>query len=345
MFTQDFDYFLPPGRIAQVPLRERDQSKLLCLDRKKQVLEHKIFSNLIDFLEPGDCLVVNNSKVLPVRLRGKKEGGGAKIELLLLEETKKGFWRVLAQRSRRLKAGSRVIISPDLASEVVNEEGNGVFEMKFETSYPSVQSALIELGEVPLPPYIKREEGQKPLDLKRYQTVYAELNGSAAAPTAGFHFSQELLHAIEKKGVKTAKVTLHVGLDTFRPIATERVIDHQIHKEFYQLNPKTAAVINETKSQGKRVIGVGTTSVRVLETCGQADGKVLPGTGKTDLFIYPGYKFKTVDAMITNFHLPMTTLLVMIAAFIGSDFWQKAYQSAVENNYRFYSYGDAMFIY
>lgn len=346
MYTADFDYTLPQERIAQAPLKERDRSKLLCLNRNNQELDHKIFADVIEFLEPGDCLVVNDSKVLPVRLRGKKEGGGAKIELLLLEELEKGVWKVLVQRSRRLKQGSKVVISPNLESEVLIDEGKGVMVMRFETSFPSVQAALIEFGEIPLPPYIKREEGQRQFDYKRYQTVYAEHNGSAAAPTAGFHFSLELLHAIRKKGIKQASVTLHVGLDTFRPISTERVVDHQIHKEYIQLQPKDAAIINETKKEGGKVVAVGTTSVRVLESCGQEEGgRVVPYSGKTDLYIYPGYQFKTVDAMITNFHLPETSLLVMIAAFIGGDYWRTAYNSALDNHYRFYSYGDAMFIY
>ena len=346
MKTNDFYYELPEGRIAQHPLKERDKSKLLLLNRSTGEIKHHIFSQLTDFLKSGDCLVVNDTKVLPVRLYGIKEGGGAKIELLLLEELGKDVWRVLAYRAKRLRRGIKIVISPDLIGEVLTDEGEGVFQIRFITTYPRLLSALEKFGQVPLPPYINRDPETKSSteDMERYQTIYAKHTGSAAAPTAGFHFTSRLIEKLSGAGIKFAKVTLHVGLDTFKPIIAPNVEEHKIHSELYRIIPEEAAKINQVKANGGRVIAVGTTSVRVLETCAQNDGQVIPRQGKTSLFITPGYKFKTVDAMITNFHLPETSLLVMIAAFIGSNLWQKAYQSAIDSDYRFYSYGDAMLI-
>ena len=346
MKTSDFYYELPEGRIAQHPLDKRDNSKLLFLDRSNKTINHHIFQNLPELLRSGDCLVVNNTKVLPVRLYGIKEGGGAKIELLLLEELGKEIWRVLAYRAKRLRRGTKVVVSPDLMGEILTDEGEGVFQIRLITSFPTLLDALEKFGHVPLPPYIERDPklASSTEDMNRYQTVYAKHSGSAAAPTAGFHFTPELLNKLEEKGITTAKVTLHVGLDTFKPIIETEVEQHKIHSEIYRLIPEEAAKINQTRASGGRIIAVGTTSVRVLETCAKNDGEVIPRQGKTSLYIMPGYKFKTVDGMITNFHLPETTLLVMIASFIGSNFWKEAYQEAIENDYRFYSYGDAMFI-
>ena len=340
MNTKDFYYDLPPELIAQTPLADRTASKLMVLDRKEQDITHRHFYNIIDYLNDGDLLVMNNTRVIPARLYGVKEGTGGKIEFLLLKRLEDNKWEVILKPGRRARRGTKFIFGDGLlTAEIIEEKEDGGRIVKF--FYDGIWEEILDrLGEMPLPPYIK----EKLSDRERYQTVYSKIEGSAAAPTAGLHFTNELLDKIKEKGVNIAFVTLHVGLGTFRPVSVDNVENHVMHSEYYEIDEKTAKLINETKRTGKRVIAVGTTSVRTLETCGKEDGTVEAKSGETKIFIYPGYKFKVVDALITNFHLPESTLLMLVSALYEKDKILEAYKEAVDNNYRFFSFGDAMFI-
>lgn len=340
MNKSDFYYDLPKELIAQEPVKRRSYSKLLCLDRKSGKTEHKHFYNIIDELEPGDCLILNDTKVFPARLFGRKEKSGGAIEFLLLNKRKLDEWEVILRPGKRAKPGSRFVFgNGELKAEVLEviNEGNRIVRFEYDGVFEEV---LDRLGEVPLPHYIT-----KPIEDKdRYQTVYAKNTGSAAAPTAGFHFTKNLLANIKKKGVNIGYVTLNVGLGTFRPVKAENILEHKMHSEFYVLPKETAELVNKTKKEGKRVIAVGTTAVRVLETAGPEGGELSERTGWTDIFIYPGKKFNVVDAMITNFHLPESTLIMLVSAFAGRENILNAYREAIEKKYRFFSFGDAMFI-
>ena len=340
MKLHDFWYDLPERLIAQNPLEKRDMSRLLVLDRKKDVLEHKHFSDLPGYLEPGDCLVINNTRVLPARLLGQKEGSGGKIEFVLLKRIEADIWEVILKPGRKAKPGSRFIFGDGLLkAEILEiaEEGNRIVKFFYDGVFEEI---LDKVGVMPLPPYIHATLQDK----ERYQTVYSKINGSAAAPTAGLHFTPELFDIIREKGVNIAELTLHVGLGTFWSVKTENILEHHMHKEYYTISPETCALINGTREQGKRVIAVGTTSVRVLETQTREDGRIYPGEGETDIFIYPGYSFRMVDALITNFHLPESTLIMLVSAFAGKDRILNAYQEAIALEYRFFSFGDAMLI-
>lgn len=339
MNVSEFNYDLPEELIAQTPLAKRDESRLMILNRKTQTIEHKIFKNIIDYLEPGDCLVRNNTKVIPARIYGQKETG-AKVEFLLLNNIEGDIWESIVRPGNKLHVGTKVIFGDGiLQAEVLEIMPGGTRKVKF--FYQGIFNEILDqIGLMPLPPYIHEELKEK----NRYQTVYAKYNGSAAAPTAGLHFTPELLKQIEQKGVKIANVTLHVGIGTFRPVKEEKVENHEMHTEHYYIKPEDAKIINETKEQGKRVIAVGTTSCRVLETVADETGKVKEAEGDTQIFIYPGYQYKCLDGLITNFHLPQSTLLMLVSALAGKEFILKAYQEAVKEKYRFFSFGDAMFI-
>lgn len=340
MEVKDFYFYLPEELIAQHPLEKRDEAKLMVVDKKTGNIEHKIFKDIVDYLEEGDCLVLNNTRVMPARLIGVKEGSGGKMEFLLLKRIDRDNWETLVKPGKRAKNGARFIFgNGELKAEVVGEgeEGTRVVKFQYEGIFEEV---LDKLGQMPLPPYIK----EKLKDKESYQTVYSKEIGSAAAPTAGLHFTNELLEKIKEKGVKIAFVTLHVGLGTFRPVKAEKVEEHTMHSEYYVMTKETANIINSTKESGKRVIAVGTTSNRTLETIADDNGRVREQSGWTDIFIYPGYKFKIVDALITNFHLPESTLIMLVSAFSSRDIIMNAYKEAVNNNYRFFSFGDAMFL-
>ncbi len=353
MDLKDFYYDLPQELIAQDPLYRRSDSKLMVLNRKDNSIEHKKFSGIIDMLNPGDCLVINDTKVIPARLIGFKEDTGANVEVLLLKRISDDSWEALVKPGRKLKPGARVVFgaltnTPDpesgkicgkLVGEIMDtvEEGNRIIKFEYEGIFEEI---LDELGQMPLPPYITHTLKDK----NRYQTVYAKHEGSAAAPTAGLHFSKKLLKDLEKKGVKIARVTLHVGLGTFRPVKVENVTDHHMHSEFYMIDEKAAETINEARKAGGRIIAVGTTSTRTLETVATKKGIIKAGSGWTDIFIYPGYKFKAIDGLITNFHLPESTLLMLVSALYDREKVLAAYEEAVEKKYRFFSFGDAMFI-
>lgn len=340
MKTSDFYYDLPQELIAQDPLSDRASSRLMVLDRKSQSISHHIFKDIIDYLNPGDCLVINNTKVIPARLHGIKEDTGAHIELLLLKRREGDVWETLVKPGKKAKPGTRIVFGDGrLKAQVTDvvEEGNRLVHFEYEGIFEEVLDAL---GEMPLPPYITH----KLEDKNRYQTVYAKHEGSAAAPTAGLHFTNELLKEIQKKGVKIANVTLHVGLGTFRPVKVEDVTAHHMHSEFYMIDKEAADTINETKRNGGRIISVGTTSTRTLESVADEHGFVRETSGWTEIFIYPGYKFKCIDALITNFHLPESTLLMLVSALAGKEFILKAYETAVKEKYRFFSFGDAMLI-
>lgn len=340
MKTSDFYYDLPQELIAQDPLEERSSSRLLVLDRKTGEREHRVFREIVDFLHPGDCLVVNNTKVIPARLMGVKEGTGAGIEVLLLKRCEDNVWETLVKPGKKARPGARISFGEGLLTgevlEVV-EEGNRRIRFTYEGIFEEI---LDRLGQMPLPPYITHQLKDK----NRYQTVYARHEGSAAAPTAGLHFTPELLEAIKEKGVKLAHVTLHVGLGTFRPVKVEDVAKHHMHSEFYMIEEEQARLINETKGAGGRVICVGTTSCRTLESAADEKGVLHAGSGWTDIFIYPGYGFKLMDALITNFHLPESTLLMLVSAFSGKEQVMAAYEEAVKERYRFFSFGDAMLV-
>ena len=339
MKTHDFYYDLPEELIAQTPLEKRDSSRLMTLDRKTGEVEHKHFYDIIDYLNPGDCLVMNDSRVLPARLLGHRPTGGA-VEVLLLRDLGSKRWECLCKPGKKMQPGNEVIFGDgELTATVreVREDGNRVVEFHYEGIFLEV---LERLGKMPLPPYIK-EELQ---DQERYQTVYSRELGSAAAPTAGLHFTPELLEKIRAKGVKTAFVTLHVGLGTFRPVKAEEVLEHHMHSELCMMNEETAKLLNETKASGGRIVCVGTTSCRTLESLVNDDGSFEAKSRWTDIFIYPGYTFKAMDALITNFHLPESTLVMLVSAFAGREHVLNAYRIAVENRYRFFSFGDAMYI-
>lgn len=340
MKLKDFDYELPEELIAQDPLAERSASRLMVIDRASGSVTHRHFSDITDYLKPGDCLVLNDTRVIPARLIGVKEDTGAVVELLLLKHLDDGCWETLAKPGKKLKIGAKVSFGDGLLhAEIVDilEEGNRKVRFSFEGIFEEI---LDKLGEMPLPPYIHN----KLEDKERYQTVYAKNAGSAAAPTAGLHFTNELLNKIEEMGVNKAFVTLHVGLGTFRPVKTENILEHHMHTEYCEISQQTADMINGAHEAGGRVICVGTTSVRTIESMAGDDGRVRAGSRDTDIFIYPGYKFKCVDSLITNFHLPQSTLLMLVSAFYDREKVLAAYKEAVEERYRFFSFGDAMFL-
>ena len=342
MNTKDFDFELPEELIAQTPLEVRDASRLLILDRKKRTLTDSHFDSILDQLQPGDALVMNNTRVLPARLYGQKPDTHGHVELLLLKNTQGDQWEVLAKPAKRLRVGAKVEFGDGrLLATVVEELEHGGRIVEF--SYNGIFLEVLEsLGEMPLPPYIH----EKLEDRERYQTVYAKENGSAAAPTAGLHFTEDLLQKIEAKGVHLVYLTLHVGLGTFRPVSVDNLEEHEMHSEYYQFSQEAADTLNQVKAKGGRVVAVGTTSIRTLETIGNKfDGQLQADAGWTNIFIKPGYNFKVVDAFSTNFHLPKSTLVMLVAAFAGRDFVLEAYRHAVEERYRFFSFGDAMFLY
>lgn len=340
MKTSDFYYYLPEELIAQDPLEDRTASRLLVLDRKTGAVKHKIFSDVIDYLNKGDCLVINNTRVIPARLIGEKEGTGGKVEVLLLKRRANDVWETLVKPGKKLKPGAKITFGDGrLRAEVLEvvEEGNRLVKFYYEGIFEEI---LDSLGEMPLPPYITH----KLEDKEMYQTVYAKFDGSAAAPTAGLHFTKELLNKIEEKGIKISSITLHVGLGTFRPVKVDDVNNHHMHTEWYEVNAEAAEIINETKRNGGRVICVGTTSCRTIESVADDNGYMKAKTGETDIFIYPGYKFKVMDGLITNFHLPESTLVMLVSAFAGKENVLSAYETAVKEKYRFFSFGDAMIL-
>lgn len=339
MKTSDFYFDLPEELIAQTPLEKRDSSRLLCLDKVSGEIQHRVFSELPELLQPGDCLVMNDSRVLPARLLGARETGGA-VEVLLLRDLGAGRWECLTRPGRKTKPGTKLVFGGgELEAEVVEvaEGGNRIVEFKYDGIFLEV---LERLGKMPLPPYIKTELE----DGERYQTVYSKELGSAAAPTAGLHFTKELLAKIAEKGVRECFVTLHVGLGTFRPVKVEDIEEHEMHSEFCIMPEETARIITETKKSGGRVICVGTTSCRTVESFANEDGTMDAKSGWTNIFIYPGYKFKCMDALVTNFHLPESTLIMLVSAFAGREHVLAAYKQAVDMRYRFFSFGDAMFL-
>ena len=340
MKTSDFYYDLPEELIAQDPLEDRTASRLLVLNRETGTVEHKIFSDVIDYLNDGDCLVINNTRVIPARLIGEKEGTGGKVEVLLLKRRANDVWETLVKPGKKLRPGARVTFGDGrLKAEILEiaEEGNRLVRFYYEGIFEEI---LDSLGEMPLPPYITH----KLEDKEMYQTVYAKYDGSAAAPTAGLHFTKELLNKIEEKGIKIASITLHVGLGTFRPVKVDDVNNHHMHTEWYEVNAEAADIINETKRNGGRVVCVGTTSCRTIESVADENGYMKAKTGETDIFIYPGYKFKVMDGLITNFHLPESTLVMLVSAFAGKENVLAAYETAVKERYRFFSFGDAMIL-
>ncbi len=340
MKTSDFYYDLPKELIAQDPLPDRSSSRLMVFHRDSGKIEHKHFYDIVDYLRPGDCLVRNNTKVIPARLYGSKEGTGAVIEILLLKRYKDDTWETLVRPGKKARIGAVISFGEGLLTgEIVDvlEDGNRLIRFSYEGIFEEI---LDKLGQMPLPPYITH----KLEDKNRYQTVYAKYEGSAAAPTAGLHFTDELFDKIKTKGVKVADVTLHVGLGTFRPVKVTDVTKHHMHSEYYMVQQKTADLINKTRQEGGRIICVGTTSCRTIESAADDEGLIHPGSGDTDIFIYPGYKFKAMDDLITNFHLPESTLLMLVSALAGKDQIMAAYEEAVKERYRFFSFGDAMFI-
>ncbi|PRR75820.1 tRNA preQ1(34) S-adenosylmethionine ribosyltransferase-isomerase QueA [Neomoorella humiferrea] len=341
MRLEDFDYYLPAELIAQTPVEPRDASRLLVLHREKDMLEHRHFYDLPDYLCDGDVLVLNETRVLPARLWGRRAGTGARIEVLLLTRRTGDIWETLVRPARRVPVGTEIIFGRgELKGRVISvgKEGERLLEFAYEEG--PFEALLERLGEMPLPPYIK----EKPENPGRYQTVYARVDGSAAAPTAGLHFTPRLMERLQEKGIKLAYLLLHVGLGTFRPVKVENIEEHRMHAEYYEVTPETAAAINEARCRGGRVVAVGTTVVRTLETVATSEGVIRPGKGWTDIFIYPGYTFKAVDCLITNFHLPKSTLIMLVSAFAGREKILAAYKEAVAAGYRFFSFGDAMLI-
>lgn len=340
MDVKDFYYELPEELIAQDPLEDRSSSRLMVLDKKTGEIEHKHFRDILSYLNPGDCLVINNTKVIPARLFGVKEGTQAKIEILLLKRKENDIWETLVKPGKKAKPGTKISFGEGiLVGEVLEvvEDGNRLIQFHYEGIFEEI---LDQLGQMPLPPYITHQLQDK----NRYQTVYAKYDGSAAAPTAGLHFTKELLEEVKAMGVEIAEVTLHVGLGTFRPVKVENVLDHHMHSEFYMVSQDAADKINKAKKEGHRVIAVGTTSTRTLESAADENGMLKETSGWTEIFIYPGYQFKVIDALITNFHLPESTLVMLVSALAGREHVLAAYQKAVEEKYRFFSFGDAMFI-
>lgn len=340
MKTSDFYFDLPEELIAQDPLEDRSSSRLLVLDKVSGNTEHRKFRDILEYLKPGDCLVINNTKVIPARLIGAKEGTDAKVEVLLLKRKEKDVWETLVRPGKKMKVGARVSFGEGLLKgEVVDivEEGNRLIRFEYEGIFEEI---LDQLGQMPLPPYITHQLQDK----DRYNTVYAEHAGSAAAPTAGLHFTPELLTQVEEKGVEIARVTLHVGLGTFRPVKVEDVTNHHMHSEFYQIDKEAADKINHAKESGGRIICVGTTSCRTIESAADENGHLEPCSGWTEIFIYPGYQFKILDGLITNFHLPESTLIMLVSALAGKEHVLAAYEEAVKERYRFFSFGDAMIV-
>lgn len=340
MKTSDFKFDLPQELIAQVPIEDRASSRLMVLDKETGNIEHKVFRDIIEYLNPGDCLVLNNTRVIPARLIGEKLENGGKIEFLLLKRTEEDTWQALVKPGKRAKVGTKFSFgNGKLIGEVVDlsDEGSRIIKFHYDGIFEEI---LDELGNMPLPPYITARLDEK----ERYQTVYSKHNGSAAAPTAGLHFTEELLNKIKEKGVDIAFVTLHVGLGTFRPVKVEDVLNHKMHSEYYMVSQEAADKINRAKENGKNVICVGTTSCRTIESACNEDGKMKETSGWTEIFIYPGYKFKVLDKLITNFHLPESTLIMLVSAICGKDNVLNAYNEAVKERYRFFSFGDAMII-
>lgn len=341
MKVTDFFYELPKELIAQSPSERRDMSRLLVLNRETGEMAHRVFKDIVGLIHPGDCLVVNNTRVIPARLLGEKKDSGGKIEFVLLKRLYDDVWEVILKPGRKAKPGSRFVFGNGLLeAEIleIGEEGNRIVKFHYQGVFETI---LDKVGIMPLPPYITASLE----DRERYQTVYSKVQGSAAAPTAGLHFTDEVLEKLRQKDVSIAEVTLHVGLGTFRPVKVENILEHHMHKETYSISADACQTIMRAKKAGKRVIAVGTTSVRVLETVCDTEGNIEASEGQTDIFIYPGYRFKLVDALITNFHLPESTLIMLVSAFAGKENIMKAYQAAIDNAYRFFSFGDAMFIY
>ena len=340
MNVKDYDYDLPEELIAQDPLEDRSSSRLMVLDRQTGDVEHRHFTDILEYLHPGDCLVINNTKVIPARLFGVKEDTQAKIEVLLLKRKENDIWETLVKPGKKAKPGTKLVFGDGLlTAEVVDvvEEGNRLIQFHYDGIFEEI---LDQLGQMPLPPYITPQLKDK----NRYQTVYAKYDGSAAAPTAGLHFTKELLQKVKDMGVDIAEVTLHVGLGTFRPVKVENVLDHHMHSEFYMVSQEAADKINRAKESGHRVIAVGTTSTRTLEAAADENGRLHETSGWTEIFIYPGYQFKVIDALITNFHLPQSTLVMLVSALAGREYVLHAYEIAVKERYRFFSFGDAMLI-
>lgn len=341
MNVSEFDYELPEELISQFPYDKRDEARLMVLDKENKTIKHKVFSDIIGYLNPGDCLVINDTKVIPARLYGIKKDTGAKVEFLLLKRIENDIWEVMVRPGRKLLPGTSVVFGDGLLEAKIlemGEDGNRKVEFKYEGIFNEI---LDKIGLMPLPPYIK----EKLKDKDKYQTVYAKYEGSAAAPTAGLHFTEELLDKIRNKGVEIAKVTLHVGIGTFRPVKVDTVEEHKMHSEHFYIKEEDVEKINKTKISEKRVIAVGTTSCRVLESVADDEGMLKPQEGDTSIFIYPGYKFKCIDALITNFHLPQSTLIMLVSALAGKEYIMEAYKKAVEEKYKFFSFGDAMIIY
>lgn len=339
MDLHDFDYYLPEELIAQHPMEKRDMSRLMVLNKETGEIEHKLFMDIVNYLDEGDCLVLNNTRVIPARLLGEKEGTGGKIEFVLLKRVEGDKWEVILRPGKKAKPGSRFVFgNGELKAEILEvlDEGNRLVRFIYDGVFEEI---LDRVGIMPLPPYIT-EKLENP---ERYQTVYAKVNGSAAAPTAGLHFTKELLDSLTQKGVKIAYVMLHVGLGTFRPVKVDDITQHKMHSEYYSISQETCDIINDTRQKGKKVVAVGTTSCRVLETVGKS-GRIASCDGWTDIFIYPGYQFKVVDRLITNFHLPESTLIMLVSSLAGRDNVMHAYNVAVKEKYRFFSFGDAMFI-
>lgn len=340
MNVKDYDYDLPEELIAQDPLEDRSSSRLMVLDRQTGDVEHRHFTDILEYLHPGDCLVINNTKVIPARLFGVKEDTQAKIEVLLLKRKENDIWETLVKPGKKAKPGTKLVFGDGLlTAEVVDvvEEGNRLIQFHYDGIFEEI---LDQLGQMPLPPYITHQLKDK----NRYQTVYAKYDGSAAAPTAGLHFTKELLQKVKDMGVDIAEVTLHVGLGTFRPVKVDNVLDHHMHSEFYMVSQEAADKINRAKESGHRVIAVGTTSTRTLEAAADENGRLHETSGWTEIFIYPGYQFKVIDALITNFHLPQSTLVMLVSALAGREYVLHAYEIAVKERYRFFSFGDAMLI-
>ena len=339
MHINEFSYKLPKRLIAQKPADKRDKSRLMIINRNKKKLEHKVFSNIIDYLKSGDCLVTNNTRVIPARLLGQKQETGGRIEFVLLKRINETDWKVILKPGKRAKPGAIFEFGKELKAKIleIQKGGSRLVRFYFDGIFEEV---LDRVGIIPLPPYIS----EKPEDYERYQTVYSKVNGSSAAPTAGLHFTKELLEKIKKKGIKIANVTLHIGIGTFRPVKTEDITKHEMHSEYFTVSKEDCDIINNSRADGKRIIAVGTTSCRVLESISNEKGEISPLEGWTDIFIYPGYKFKAIDCLITNFHLPKSSLLMLVSAFCGHDKIMRAYGIAIKKKYRFFSFGDAMLI-
>lgn len=340
MDKRDFYYDLPEELIAQTPREDREHSRLMVLDQKTGEIQHRVFTDILDYLNPGDCLVLNNTRVIPARLYGQRKNSGGKIEFLLLKRLENNRWETLVKPGRKARVGDTVVFGEgQLEAEIleIGDEGSRIVEFKYEGIFEELLEAL---GEMPLPHYIH----EKLDDKERYQTVYSKVNGSAAAPTAGLHFTSDLLKEIEAKGIKIAYVTLHVGLGTFRPVKVDNIFEHKMHSEYYHMTQETADIINEAKANGGKVIAVGTTSTRTLESIADENGQVKEQGGWTDIFIYPGYQFKVVDRLITNFHLPESTLIMLVSALASREHVLSAYEEAVREQYKFFSLGDAMFL-